>query len=439
MIRVFALLVALASFANLTLFAADAPGPNDWPQWRGPDRNGISKETGLLKDWPKDGPPKMWSVDGLGGGYGSPVVAAGKVYGLGKIDGKEYAWCLNEKDGSSVWSKEFAAPGKVGYDEGPRCTPTYDYDPKLGGAIYALGVGGDLVCLKAATGEKVWSKNYSKDFGGKMMSGWGYSESPLVDGEKLVCTPGGDTATIVALNKITGDVIWKSAITKSGGSGYASLIKAKVGDVPMYITELGKSGGVVGVNAETGKELWRYTKINNGTANIPTVIFRNDLVWCSSGYGDGGSALLKLTAEGKDKVSVKELKYYDKALQNHHGGMVLVGDYIYFGANHGQGYPACVDFKTGDEIYKLNKPLGGGGGSAAIAYADGMLYYRYENGKTVLLNATPKESDLKVAGSFTIPTPSRNAKWAHPVISNGLLFLRDQEKLHCYNIKAEKN
>jgi outer membrane protein assembly factor BamB len=195
---------------------------------------------------------------------------------------------------------------------------------------------------------------------------------------------------------------------------------------------------VVGVHAETGKELWRYTKINNGTANIPTIVFREDLVWCSTGYGDGGSALLKLTAEASEKVTAKEVKYYDKSLQNHHGGMVLVGNYVYFGADHGQGFPACIDFKTGERMYKLAKPLGGGGGSAAIAYADGMLYYRYQNGQMVLLNATPEENEVKVAGSFKVPEPSKDAKWAHPVIANGMLFLRDQDKLHCYDIKAEK-
>ncbi len=420
------------------LFACTATAA-DWPQWRGPDRTAISSETGLLKAWPKDGPPKTWTVSGLGGGYGSPIVAAGKIYGAGKIDGKEYAWCLNEKDGSEVWKKEFAAPGKVGYDEGPRCTPTYHVDPKIGPVIYAVGVSGDLVCLRADKGEKVWSKNYGKDFSGRMMSGWGYCESPLIDGNKLICTPGSDTAAVVALKAATGEVIWKSSVPKCGGSGYASPTKATLGGVPMYITLFGKSGGVAAVHADTGKLLWQYTKVCNGTANIPTVIVKDDLVWCSTGYGDGGSALLKMTAEGKDKVSVKELKYYDKSLQNHHGGMVLVGDYVYFGANHGQGYPACVEFKTGEKKYKMEKGLGGGNGSAAVVYADGMLYYRYQNGQVVLLNATPDEDEVKVAGSFKVPEPSRAAQWAHPVIANGKLYIRDQEKLHCYDVKADKS
>jgi outer membrane protein assembly factor BamB len=420
------------------LFACTAVAA-DWPQWRGPDRTAISNETGLLREWPKDGPTREWTVKNLGGGYGSPSVADGKIYGVGKIDGKEYVWCLNEKDGSEVWKKEFASPKSVGYDEGPRCTPTYHKDAKLGAVVYAVGVSGDLVCVKADTGEKVWSKNYGKDFGGRMMSGWGYCESPLVDGDKLICTPGSDSAAVVALKAATGEVVWKAAVPKCGGSGYSSVVKATVGGVPMYITLLGTSAGVVAVHADTGKLLWQYNRVANRTANIPTVIAKDDLVWCSTGYGDGGSALLKLTADGSDKVTAKEVKYYDSSFQNHHGGMILVGDYVYFGANHGQGYPACAEFKTGEKKYKLSKGLGGGNGSAAIAYADGMLYYRYQNGQVVLLNATPNEDELKVSGSFKVPEQSRAAQWAHPVIANGKLYIRDQDKLHCYNIKADKN
>ncbi len=293
------LLVVAAAVVAVPAVRADInSSTTDWPQWRGPDRTGVSHETGLLKKWPKDGPLKLWSAKGLGGGYGSPVVAGGKIYGLGKIDGKEYAWCLNEKDGSLVWSKEFAAPGKVGYDDGPRCTPTYDINAKLGPVLYAVGVSGDLVCLKAQSGEKVWSKNYGKDFGGRMMSGWGFSESPLVDGDKLICTPGGDQAALVALNKTTGAVIWKAAIKGAGGSGYASPVKGVVGGIPMYITLFGKSGGVIGVHAETGTELWRYNRITNGTANIPTVIFRDDHVWCSTSR-PGADSILRTPPKGR--------------------------------------------------------------------------------------------------------------------------------------------
>lgn len=431
--RLFALAALLAASVAL---AADQPGPTDWPQWRGPNRTASSTETGLLRQWPKDGPAKAFTAKNLGGGYGSPIVAAGKIFGVGKDGAKEYVWCLSESDGKEIWKKEFAAPGKVGYDEGPRCTPTYHIDPKLGAVVYAIGVSGDLVCLKAGNGDEVWRKNFGKDFGGRMMSGWGYSESPLIDGDKLIVTPGSDSAAIVALKPATGETIWKAAIPKCGGAGYASTIKATVGKVSMYITIMGKSGGVVAVNADNGKLLWQYNKICNGTANIPTVIVWGDLVWCSTGYRDGGSALLQMTASG-DEVSVKELKYYDQSLQNHHGGMVLVDKYVYFGANHGQGYPACVEFKTGEQKYKEEKGAGGGQGSAAIAYADGMLYYRYQNGQVVLLEANPEA--VKVAGSFKLPDLSGKPQWAHPVIANGKLFIRDQDKLHVYSVKATGN
>jgi outer membrane protein assembly factor BamB len=269
-----------------------------------------------------------------------------------------------------------------------------------------------------------------------MMSGWGYSESPLIDEDKLICTPGGDGAAIVALNKNTGMEIWRSAVRNSGGAGYASPIKATVGRVPMYITLLGEAGGVVAVAANTGKLLWQYTGINNGTANIPTVIARDDLVWCSTGYGDGGSALLKMKAAGKDGVGVSEVKRYrSDQLQNHHGGMILVNDHLYFGHGHNAGHPACVEFKTGMIKWKEERGAAGGGGSAAVVYADGMLYYRYQNAKVVLIEATPE--GLKVAGSFTQPEHSRRETWAHPVIANGRLYLRDQDKLLCFDVRKK--
>ena len=343
----------------------------DWPGWRGPDRTGVSKEKGLLKEWPKGGPPKSWTVKGCGKGYSSIAVTGGFIFGSGSKGGKNVAWSLKESDGSPVWETPYANDGRD-----PNATVVVD-----GGKVYALTTGGVLACLNAKGGEVVWSKNYSEDFKGKMMSIWGYSETPLIDGDKLICTPGGDKAAVVALNKDTGKELWRTAVKDGGGAGYASPVKAKVGDVTMYITLLGKSGGVVGIHAETGKLLWQYTKISNGTANIPTIVSRDDLVWCSTGYDDGGSALLKMSIGGTESVSVKELKRYKaKELQNHHGGMVLVGDHVFFGDAHNSGHPACVEFKTGEILYRDTKPVAGGNGSAAVVYADGMLYYRSENG-----------------------------------------------------------
>ena len=428
--RLFALAAILAASVALTANAAD------WPQWRGPDRTAISKETGLLKTWPANGPQKDWTVKVPGGGHGSPTIADGKIFVVAKKDSDEIASCLKESDGSPVWEKTFSSLGgeRIDRNVGPRSTPTFHTDPKIGKVIYVLGVTGTLACLKADTGAEVWKKNYRQDFGGKMMSGWGYSESVLVDGDKLICTPGADSAALVALKPATGETIWKAAIPKCGGSGYSSPVKATLGKVNMYLTVLSKSGGVVAVNADTGKLLWQYTRACNGTANAPTVIVRDDLVWCSTGYKEGGSALLKMTTDGTG-VSVKELKYYDNSLQNHHGGMVLVGDHVYFGAGHSKGFPACVEFKTGEIKYQEEKPTAGGSGSAAVVSADGMLYYRYQNHILALIEATP--DGLKTVSSFKLPDWSRVESWSHPVIANGRLYIRDQEKLHAYKVKAD--
>ncbi|MBA4191166.1 MAG: polyvinylalcohol dehydrogenase [Planctomycetaceae bacterium] len=425
----FVVSVSLALSLSLTLSAAD------WPQWRGPDRTGISKETELLKAWPKDGPPVAWTVKGCGKGFSSIAVAGGTIYGTGLVDGKEVVWAKKEADGTALWSEPFADNGKPGGpSDGPNAAPVVS-----AGKVYALSSGGELACLDAKGGKVVWSKSFKKDFGGRMMSGWGYSETPLIDGDKLICTPGNDKAAVVALNKDTGKEIWKSEIKGTGGAGYASPIKTEVSGVPMYITLLGKTGGVVAVHADTGKLLWQYAKINNGTANIPTVVTRDDLVWCSTGYGDGGSALLKMKADGKAEVSITEItRYKSGELQNHHGGMVLVGEYVYFGNAHNNGHPACVEFKTGEIKYKESKGAAGGGGSAAVMYAEGMLYYRYDNGVFALIEANPE--GMKLVSSFKEQERSGKPCWAHPVIANGKLYLRDQDKLVCYTVKnPDKN
>lgn len=416
--------VAAALLTASTLLAAD------WPRWRGPNNDGVSKETGLLKSWPKEGPPKLWTVKGCGDGFSSIAIVGGVIYGTGLKDNQEVLWALKESDGSELWSTPFAPNGQPGGpSKGPNSTPTV-----ANGKVYVLSSGGELACVEAKSGKIVWRASYKKDLGGRMMSGWGYSESVLIDGDKLICTPGGDKAAVVALNANTGAVIWKSEISNGGGSGYASPVKATFDGVPMYITLLGKSGGVVAVHANTGKLLWKYNKIANGTANIPTVIVKGDLVWCSTGYGDGGSALLRIKGDGAS-ASLEEIKQYSSGeLQNHHGGMVLIGDHIYFGSAHNNGHPACIELKTGEIVWKERKGAAGGSGSAALTSADGMLYYRYENATVVLMEASPE--GMKVAGSFKIPEPSGKASWQHPVICNGKLYLRDQDKLHCFNVKA---
>jgi outer membrane protein assembly factor BamB len=393
-----------------------------WLQWRGKNRDGICDETGLLKSWPEGGPPVAWKSSGLGGGYSSVVIADNKIVTMGQLDGQTKIIAVSLEDGSKLWDVA------LGGGDAPNCTPTIDGD-----YVYGVSHAGDLLCAELATGKEVWRKNFPKDFGGKMMSGWGYSESPLVDGSRLIVTPGAPDAALAALDKRTGEVIWKSALPPNPGSAgqdgaaYSSVVAASCGGVNQYIQLVGR--GVIGVNAETGEFLWGYNRVANGTANIPTPIVSGDLVFCSSGYDDGGSALLRI-AKKRNMVSMEEVWYKNnKELQNHHGGMILIGDHVFMGHGHNNGFPVCFDLKTGQDAWRPGR--GVGGGSAAVLYADGHLYFRYEDGIMALVEANPKSYELK--GKFKIGIDNGKS-WAHPVIYKGRLYLRDQDEMICYDI-----
>jgi outer membrane protein assembly factor BamB len=407
-----------ALFALTALGLAMPATAADWPQWQGPDRTAISKETGLLKSWPKDGPPLAWQVKGLGGGYTTPSVAQGKIFGMSYKGNDETVWALNEKDGKEIWSVKIADKGKAGYNEGSRCTPTVDGD-----RVYVLGISGDVLCLDAASGKTLWQKNLKKDYKGQMMSGWGYSESPLIDGDKLIVTPGGKDSTLVALNKKDGALIWKSQVPQGDGAAYSSVIAADVQGVRQYIQFIGR--GVVGVAAADGKFLWRYDKPHNGTANISTPIYHDGHVFAASGYGTGGG-LAKLTRQSTGDFKADEV-YFTKQMQNHHGGMVLLDGHVY---GNNQGQLACIEFLTGNVKWNERKP-----GKGSIAYADGHLYYRNEGGPIVLVEANPKEYVEK--GRFNQPERSGKNAWPHPVIANGKLYILDQDVLLCYDIKQK--
>lgn len=398
-----------------------AAEPGSWPAWRGPLRDGISPEKGLQHSWPEDGPKLQWQVDELGRGFSSVSIADGRIVTMGELARPErgtYLIALSQENGSLLWKT------RVGSGQ-PNTTPTID-----GNRIYALDRGGLLTCAAAATGKILWQKNFPRDFGGKMMSGWGYSESPLVDGDQLICTPGSKSAAIAALDKKTGDVIWETPVSGLGdkggdGAAYSSIVVSNAGGVKQYVQLMGR--GVISVDAADGKLLWNYNRVANGTANIPTPIIKGDYVFCSTGYGTG-AALLKVQPGATQIDEVYFLRAKD--LQNHHGGMILVGDYLYCGHGHDSGLPICVDFKTGKTVWG---PIRGAGeGSAAIVYADGHLYFRYENGVIALIEATADEYRLK--SKFNMAT-TNGKSWPHPVIVDGRLYLRDQKSLLCYDIK----
>jgi outer membrane protein assembly factor BamB len=412
-------MAALAALLCLISTFSAAPDPReqnfDWPQWQGQDRTAVSRETGLLQDWPKDGPPLLWKVDNLGGGYSTPSVAAGRVFGMGFRDNDEVVWALDEKTGREIWSVKIAdANRKPGYGDGPRCTPTVDGD-----CLYVLGLAADLVCLKTADGAEVWRKNLRKDFNGNV-GPWGYSESPLIDGDKVLCTPGGKKTTLVALNKKTGDLIWPGVVPQGDRADYSSIIATDVDGKRQYIQFLG--GGVVGLSGD-GKFLWRYDHPHNGTANCSTPLYRDGHVFAASSYGTGGG-LAKLTRDGDD-VKAEEV-YFTKDMKNHHGGMVLLGDYLY-GENGSR--LTCLEFMTGKVQWAERKA-----GKGSIAYADGRLYYRNEGGPVVLVEANPEE--YVEHGRFTPPRTGKPA-WPHPIIANGKLLIRDQQYLYCYDVKQK--
>ncbi len=416
----------LVSMAATTVKTSSTAG--NWPQWQGPNRDGVSTETGLLKKWPEKGPPLAWTAKDLGLGFAGVSVQNGRVFTMGDQDKKQSVIAINERDGKQIWSTAIGTgKNNGGGYVGPRCTPAAD-----GEHVYALTIDGDLACLDAATGDIVWSKNYKKDFDGKMMSGWGYAESPLVDGDRLICTPGGKEQTMVALDKLTGKTIWSCSVPDFGhkgkdGAAYSSIVISNGAGVKQYVQLIGH--GLIGVRADDGKFLWGYDKVANTTANIPTPIVRGDYVFDSTGY-QTGAALLKLSPSD-DGVKADEVYFLDhNKLQNHHGGMVLVGDYLYGGHGHNAGAPICVDFKTGKIEWKEDH--GPGSGSAAVTYADGKLYFRYQNGTMALIDCTPK--GYKELSSFKIPDTDKPS-WPHPVIAGGRLYIRDQDHLFCYKVK----
>jgi outer membrane protein assembly factor BamB len=416
--------------ANVSAVKANAAAAKvSWPQWRGPNRDGHSSEKNLLAEW-KDGEPALlWKRSGMGRGFSSLSIGDGRIYTMGDRNKEQYVIAVALDGDKELWATKIGKGGEAGGYAGPRGTPTIDGD-----LIYAIGMRGDLACLKCATGEIVWQKNFEKDFGGRMMSGWGYAESPLVDGDRLICTPGGKDSAMVALDKKTGEVVWRAKFDGAGkkgndGAGYASIVVSHAAGVKQYVQMVGH--GLVSFAADDGRFLWNYDRIANGTANIPTPIVDGDFVFGSTGYG-AGSGLVKISKDADD-VKAEEVYFLEaKQLQNHHGGLILIDGYVYGGQGHGQGFPICVDVKTGKTAWSPGR--GAGSGSAAVAYADGHLYFRYENGVVALIEANPKE--YKLQGKFKIPDV-KDPSWSHPVIAGGKLYLREQDTLYCYDVSKK--
>jgi outer membrane protein assembly factor BamB len=561
MYRTIALLLTMAAFAPRGL-----SGQFDWPQWQGPDRTAQSKETGLLKEWPKDGPPLAWKVTGLGGGDSTPSVAAGRIYGMSHRGGDEFVWALSEKDGKEVWAVRIAPAQPQNWPqskEGPSATPTVDGD-----RLYVMGLAGNVACLQAADGKVIWQRSLVADFKGRSPM-WSFRESPLVDGDKVICTPGGEEATMVALNKMNGETIWKSRVQDRSGAGQgqfrgfggnrpsametdpvlSALDKDKSKDLsademaaaPTVLLTLdrnqdgklseeevsppGRGGGqggrrrgpgvmrmvkalsaldasednvidegeiknaaaalkkldangdgkltddeagmksmsppntgaayssaiaidfdghrqyvqllamtVAGVSAADGKLLWRYDKPANAMRiNISTPIYHEGHVFAATAYGAGGG-LAKLVKKENGEFAAEEV-WFSKSMENHHGGVIL-HDGALFGANggNGGGYLACLDFKTGEVLWNERDSDKRRVTKGSVAFADGRIYYRTEEGPIVLIE--PSRREYLERGRFPQPDRTDKPAWAHPVVANGKLYIRDQDTLFCYEVKA---
>ena len=395
------------------VLTAQAPSSTDWPQWRGPNRDGISRETGLLQAWPKTGPPLVWSAAELGAGFGSVAVRDDRVFVQGLRGRQSIVTALQRSSGKPVWSKVIGEGRSNDRGPGPRGTPTLDAD-----RLYVLTENGDLACLRVQDGTRIWQRNILADFRGDLPN-WLISESPLVDGNLVIVSPGGRDAAVVALDKLSGKTVWQSR-GLSDEASYASAIVADVHGIRTVIAFTGQAG--VGLRLSDGSLLWRYREPSNRTANAATPIYADGRVFYTSNYGVGAGLLaLRPAAGGIDTNEV----YFTRDMQNHHGGVVLVDGYLY---GYNNAILTCLEFATGKMMWR-DRSVGKG----AITYADGHLYIVGENQTVGLVEATP--AGYREKGRFTIKDEGWNS-WAHPVVAGGTLFIRNQGTLTTYDVRA---
>ncbi len=422
--RKFALYIGLGvSLSNASMILGE-----DWPTFRGPNRTAVVNDSKLLKSWPEEGPKLLWEGSGAGRGYSSLAIVGNKLYTLGdglstQQDADEYLSCFDKATGKQLWASKTGAALNDKRDAkwgSSRSTPTVD-----DGLVYVVTPEGQLICCSASDGKFVWKKHLEKDFGGKKADSWGYSESILVDGNKVICTPGGATSTVVALDKKTGETLWTCKSPDDRGAGHASIVISKVGNQKVYVQSTG--GGLIGFS-ESGKLLWSYP-VDKTTAIIPTPIVRDDLVFFVAGYNRGGSLVKQIPSANGD-VTIKEVYGLNNKLSNKHGGVVLVGDHLY-GDSDSSGNPYCADFMSGQEKWKGR---GSGTGSAVVIAGGDHLYIRYQNGVMALVEANP--TAYKVVSTFKIPGSDERPSWSHPVILEGKLYIREQDKILCYDIRG---
>jgi outer membrane protein assembly factor BamB len=407
-----------SSCAALWLLSAVAHA--EWPQWRGPNRDDVSTEKNLLQEWPAGGPKRLWMFEDAGVGYSGPAIVGKRLYTMGARGGKELLLTLDVNTGKELDAVEIGDILENNWGDGPRGTPTVD-----GKFIYALGAQGNLVCVEAATGDLQWRKTM-QEFGGSTPT-WGFTESPLVYEGMVVVTPGGEQGAIVALDKTTGKLLWQSKDIVTAAH-YSSLVVRDGKNGPQLVQLLADQ--VVGLEPKTGKLLWS-SPWPGRVAVIPTPIVKDDMVYVTSGYGVG-CKLLKISDDGGAEVA-----YENKVMKNHHGGVILLDNHLY-GHSDDVGW-VCQELESGDRVWREREALKKG----AIAYADGRLYCLSEDdGEVVLIE--PSTAGWKEHGRFTLDPQTDRRKpagkiWTHPVITDGKLYLRDQNLIYCYDVSEDGN
>ncbi len=421
----FSVSLLVGGTANIGLYAADG----DWPQWRGPQRDGHAAPQSLLQEWPEGGPKLKWKYENAGAGYSASSVADGKLFTMGTRGEECFAICLSASDGMPLWETSISRASTDGdytqnWGGGPRSSPTVDGD-----YVYVISDIGTVACLKISDGSMVWSKNFVSDFGGAVPT-WGYSESVLIDGDRAIVTPGGKNF-LVGLDKLTGEKVFGSQGFEAEAQ-YVSVMRIDLGGKGIYLTA-GKIG-LLGIDAKTGAKLFEDAATGNGTAVIPTPVVSGDIVYHTSAYG-AGCAAWQMSVEGDD-VKAKQLYHIsNQSMQNHHGGVVLVDGVIYGFSNTSRGRWMAQDLMSGDILWSeaLNRNRSG-----SITYADGRLYcYGDADGKVNLVD--PNREKLTVVGELTLPKQTSmerrsGAIWAHPVVADQTLIIRDQDLIYAYDI-----
>ncbi|MCK4292104.1 MAG: PQQ-like beta-propeller repeat protein [Planctomycetes bacterium] len=381
----------------------------EWPCWRGPNRDGKSPDTNLLKRWPQGGPELLWQVNGLGGGFSTVAVTGGAVYITGDVGDKLILFAF-DMNGKPKWKVPVDKAWTTSH-AGSRSTPTID-----SGRLYLLSGNGVLVCMDPKSGELNWSKNM-RDFGGRS-GGWGYAESVLIYNDLAIVKPGGESC-IVALNKASGEIVWKSTGFNAGPE-YSSCYPFDYANTSVITT--GTRSGIVGISAKTGEFLWLNNWSARNTANCPDPQYADGYVFWANGYGKGGICL-KLTAPD-GKVAAEEA-WTTKGMDCHHGGYIIHEGYIY--GNNGGGW-SCLELKSGKVMWK-EKAVGKG----SLCFADGMLYLFGESGGKAAL-ATCSAEGMEVRGNVTVE--GSGPSWAHPVVIGGRLYLRYADNLYCFSVNA---